>query len=143
MDTAIETPTVKTHAEELMEDILRARKYVQDQADNYSKILPKVEGILSKLSADCTINAFGGTVWFTTRNRDDIGALMVLAPRWIKSAESEGIRYSAVVDGVDYWIEAKHGALPPTCKLVEREIVLPATPERTVKRMVVECAELV
>lgn len=88
-------------------------------------------------------NLYGGTFWFTCSKREDVQHLLQLAPRWEKSASETGIDYDAVVDGVSFKIRTIDGALPPTCKLVKKVVTIPATEERQVERMVVECAQVV
>lgn len=92
-----------------------------------------------ELAADTDFYPYGGTFWFTVSNRKDVQTLMQLAPRWSKLAWEGGIDYTARVDDVEYRIRATDGALPPTCRLVEQEVEIPATPAKIVKRMVVEC----
>ncbi len=100
--------------------------------------------VADKLSPDVDFNAYGGSFWFTVKNRDDVQTLMTLAPIWKKNAYEGGIDYNATIDGVEFKIRTVDGALPPTCRLVEQDVVVPARPaepERIEKRMVVECSK--
>lgn len=103
------------------------------------KNLDKVAHLLPKLSATATINPCGGSCWFTVDNREDVQLLLQLAPRWEKKPCENGIDY---IDRVsDFRIRTIEGALPPTCKLVEEEVTIPAMPEQKVKKMVLKCAK--
>lgn len=101
--------------------------------------------IPTTLPNDLEINAYGGAFWITVKRREDIQTLMQLAPRWSKSPRDDGIDYDATVDGVTFKLRAMDAALPPTCRVVEREVEVPAEPAkpaRMVKRMMVECASV-
>jgi hypothetical protein len=123
----------------LLDQISTARKFVQDQLDSYPKALPRLDPLLGELSDTVDLNPYGGSFWFTVHNREDLQVLLQLAPKWTKEIEEKGIRYTAVVDGVTYWVAAQDAGLPDTCRLVEKEIELPAVAAKTVKRWVVEC----
>lgn len=101
--------------------------------------------IAPELSPDVQCNPYGGTFWFTVSKREDVQVLMKLAPRWAKNVWEGGIDYNANVDGVEFKIRTTDGALPPTCRLVEQDVEIPAKPAepaRTEKRMVVECVKI-
>lgn len=98
--------------------------------------------VADQLSDSVELNPYGGTWWLTVYNREDVQVLMQLAPRWEKSVRDDGIDYNAIVDGVEYKIRTKDGALPPTCRVIEREVEIPeqpAIPARKEMRSVVEC----
>lgn len=119
--------------------IQHAAEYAKINTERVSKGGDRVARIVSQLSPSCDLNPYGGTFWFTVSNREDVQVLMQIAPRWSKSTHDSGIDYDARVDGVYYKIRTVDAALPPTCKLVEREVEIPAEPAKIVKRMVVEC----
>jgi hypothetical protein len=129
-----------TNAERLLKDLTAGRNYIKRQFDVYDKAIPRIQPLLAELSEECSINSYGGTMWFTTHQRSDIQVLLQLAPRWEKKTEGDEIRYIANVDGVPYWVTARDSALPDTCKLVEREVEIPAQPARISKVMMVECS---
>ncbi|MDE2020642.1 MAG: hypothetical protein KGJ13_09930 [Patescibacteria group bacterium] len=120
-----------------------------EQADRYTKsILGEIQKgsahiakVNPRLSDSCKLNAFGGSFWFTVDNREDVQKLLALAPRWEKKASDAGIDYRAVVDGVTYSVKTTSGALPPTCKLVEKEFEVPEQiiPAHVEKKLVLEC----
>lgn len=124
-------------------DIHRAHSYLEHHMAALKKGSALFSRVAAQVSSDVTLNPFGGTFWFTVKNRADVQILMQLAPRWEKNTWDGGIDYNAEVDGVDYKIRTSDGALPPTCRLVEKEIeipALPAQPARMEKRMIIECA---
>lgn len=118
-----------------------AAEYAKINVERVAKGGERVARILAQLSDSCDLNPYGGTFWFTVSNREDVQVLMQIAPRWAKSTHDAGIDYDAEVDGVSYKIRTVDAALPPTCKLVEREVEIPAVPAQIVKRLVVECAK--
>ncbi len=120
----------------------RAADYAKAHTDAIAKGGARLARIAGQLSESVDFNPYGGTFWFTVSNRADVQVLMQLAPGWDKKTWDGGIDYDAEVDGVCYKIRAADGALPPTCKLVEKEVEIPAQPARIEKRMVIECATL-
>jgi len=93
--------------------------------------------------SDCSISVY---------TREELQALMTLAPKWEKSKGYSSIRYTAkVFECEDHWcgndtksqytivLHARDDALPPTCKVVEVEEVVPAQPEMKVRRTQVVC----
>jgi len=120
-----------------------AARYAKLHTEAIAKGGARLARIAAQLSDSVDFNPYGGTFWFTVSNREDVQVLMQLAPIWSKKTWEGGIDYDAEVDGVSYKIRAADGALPPTCKLVEKEVEIPAqpaTPARMEKRMVIECA---
>lgn len=87
------------------------------------------------LSDDVTFNAFGGSMWISLKSRADLEILFRLAERWDKKDDADCIRYSATVMDVEFVIRAYDNALPPTCRVVEEQIAIPARME-TRKRIV-------
>jgi len=93
-------------------------------------------------------SVMSGILSFNVTDREQLQDLMVLAPRWEKSEGYGGtINYKAYItddlfgnDSLLVQITAADGALPPTCKVVEKEEVVPAQPERIVKKKVVVCS---
>jgi hypothetical protein len=124
----------------LAKSVLESVANFESAAEAMKKNLSEVAHLLPLLSDTASINAFGGTVWFTVTTREDVQTLMQLSERWNKGADENGINYESAGDYGHFRIQTRDAALPPTCKLVEREVVMPAQPEKTVKKMVVECA---
>jgi hypothetical protein len=97
------------------------------------------------LSDKADFNFFGSDVWVTTANRDDVAKVLALAPagqHWTKSkaAYDETIlRYNCVIDGIGVQLHVMDGALPPTCKVEEIEVQIPAQEARVEKRRVLVC----
>lgn len=122
-------------------DLDGAKKYAKAQLEKLIKGQALVSRIAADLSETCGLNAYGGTYWFNVKDRRDVEVIMQLAPKWGKQTHDAGIDYDATIDGVEVKIRTFEGALPPTCKVVEEEVTIPATEARTVKRMVVKCAQ--
>jgi hypothetical protein len=120
-------------------DLVRAQGYAKGHLENLLKGEAMVAKVAAQLSESAELNAFGGSFWFTVKNREDVKVLMQIAPLWNKSTHETGIDYDTSMEGVDFRIRTVDAALPPTCKLVEREVTIPASEARTVKRMFVEC----
>lgn len=120
---------------------LECAEYSRNACTKGAAALAKVA---SELSPDVDFNPYGSTFWFTVSKREDVQVLMKLAPRWSKNVWEGGIDYNATVDGVEFKIRTQDGALPPTCRLVEQDVEIPAKPAepaKIVKRMVIECAK--
>lgn len=120
-------------------------EHAQFAKDIYTKGATALATVAAELSPGVEVNAYGGSFWLTVSKREDVQVLMKLAPMWKKSPSGTGIDYDAEVNGVDFKIRTTDGALPPTCKLVERDVEIPAEPAkpaRIEKRMVVECAKV-
>lgn len=122
------------------------RKMCLENIAEYQFALRILETLGDRLSDECRISP-GGSLWIYPKNRNDMAALMTLAPRWSKSHESDRITYYADVDGITIWLKAEGDALPGTCRLVEEEYEVPAEPEKIIpakpaskaKRMVLRC----
>lgn len=123
----------------LAASVLEGAKNFENAADNMRKVLQEVNHVLPLLSDTAEINAYGGAVWFTVKNREDVKTLMQLSPKWTKSSDERGINYESVNDFGHFRIQTRESALPPTCQLVEEDVVIPAQPEKTVKKTVVRC----
>jgi len=125
-------------------DLERAIGYAEATAKQSATARTLMAEINPQVSESCEFNPFSGSLWFTVRNRDDVQELLRLAPKWTKEKHESGIDYFATVRGVDLKIRTLDGALPPTCRLVEKVVEVPETviPAHTEKRMVVECSKL-
>lgn len=85
--------------------------------------------------------------WIYAKSRENLTALMTLAPRWSKSYQGDGIDYAAMIDGIEVTLKASGEALPGTCRMVEVEVAVEAQPERfipaipahTEMRKVIKC----
>lgn len=102
-----------------------------------------------ELSEGAEYNFFGSTLWVTTSNRDDVTKLLALAPagkHWAKDRSTYDptipLKYICDVNGVIVEIHVRGDAIPPTCKLQEVDVVIPAQPERIEKRRVLVCPEI-
>lgn len=85
-----------------------------------------------------------GSITFTTENRSDVEKLLTLAPEgkyWKKEPSGKAITYELYDPALECMIRiyAKSGALPPTCEIVEEEVVVPAQASYTYKREVLKC----
>jgi hypothetical protein len=119
----------------------RAIEYCTLTLGQIRKGLSHIAKIAPQVSDTVQFNPFGGTFWITVENREDVPELLRLAPIWKKSPHENGIDYDAIVDEVEFKIRTVSGALPPTCRLVEREEQVPEKiiPAHTIKKMVLEC----
>lgn len=124
----------------LVAETLRHADNYEESARNMRTNIAKIAHVLPELSASATINPLGGSIWFTVNNREDVRVLMQLAARWTKESSGSGIDYIGEKDGSYYRIQTIEGALPPTCRVVEEDVVIPAQPEKVVKKMVVKCS---
>lgn len=121
-----------------------AKTYLERNMEQLKTGASRLAKIAGGLSNEVDLNPYGGTFWFTVKKREDLQVLLQLAPKWSKEAWTDGIDYNAEEGGVSYKIRTTDGALPPTCRLVEKEIEVPeqpAVPAHKEKRMVVECAK--
>lgn len=96
----------------------------------------------------------GFNLWFGVETRADLEALLTLAPAgqvWSKEYSESGITYRLTLPSVegeeeismDIHIYAAGEALPPTCKLVEEIVEVPAQPATTKVVRRVRCSEAV
>ncbi len=100
-----------------------------------------------EFSDSIDFNLYGETIWIIAKDRSDVEKILALAPAgkfWAKCADDThgaSIRYHCEVSpGVKVNLFAVGDALPPTCKLVEEEVTIPAQPERKEMRRVLKCA---
>jgi hypothetical protein len=108
---------------------------------NIDAALLRIVPVMDSLSESCDFNPYGGSMWFTCNNREDVVHLLTLAPQWKKENVGTGIAYTATVEGVDYRITAIDDALPPTCRVVEKTVLVPeqVIAAHTEVQKVVEC----
>lgn len=119
-------------------------RFIREHAASLLERAAFAERIFDKLdlSSASWLTLYGDGIHVTTNDRDDVAKILSIAPPgtfWCKAPELDSIRYEVTVDGVKITLNARDGALPPTCRIVERDVVLPACPERVVKQRVVEC----
>lgn len=100
-----------------------------------------IQSKVDRLSDSVGLSIYTNSFYIAVDNRDDLQVLLELAPKWEKSHGSASINYTADVEDAYFNISATDGALPDTCKLVEKDVIIPAQPERIEKRMVVECVQ--
>lgn len=103
------------------------------------------------LSESADFNFYGDDLWVVAKERSDVEKVLALAPagvHWIKSPIGEGVYgegaicYSLVVEGCPtIKLHAMGAALPPTCRIVEEVVTVPAQPERQEVRRVLKCTE--
>jgi len=95
-----------------------------------------------------SFSCYNGHIWMTTKDRKSLHAVRPCFGKleWDKSVEASSdnpaMQYSAA-DGPVRLI-LKCAELPPTCKIVEEEVEIPAQPAveaRMEKRLVVKCNE--
>lgn len=109
-----------------------------------NELLALIAGHL-EVSDKCNVYAATKSMWAVTRTREDLSAVLSLAPQWQKTYPegAECIRYTASIphvaaDGEEFAyqmeINAYDEALPPTCVLEEYEVAVPAT-VRKAKRL--------
>lgn len=122
--------------QEVQESIKSQQESLVYQAFLLGKFQERLLALDGKLSEDVDINLYGCSYWVTISHREDLTVLMTLAPQWTKSEDTAGVDYAATIDGVSIHIKTRGDALPPTCRVVEREVVIP---EQRVMRKIVEC----
>ncbi len=100
-----------------------------------------------EFSDSIDFNFYGDDPWVIAKDRADVEKALSLAPAgklWTKeSSDVNGpsILYKCeVIPGVRVHLFVLGDALPPTCKLVEEEVLIPAQPERKEMRRVLKCA---
>ncbi len=100
-----------------------------------------------EFSDSIDFNLYGDDPWVIAKERADVEKVLALAPAgklWTKEGSDvhgPAILYKCeVLPGVTVQLFVLGGALPPTCKLVEEEVTIPAQPERKEIRRVVKCA---
>ena len=92
-----------------------------------------------ELDDTAKLDLSGCIPYIYVHNRDDLQKCMTLAPKWTKSSGSKCITYYAEVGAYSIYIFASDGALPPTCKVVKKETIIPAQPERVEIVETIEC----
>lgn len=104
-------------------------------------IQSRVQPLLADLDEKTCIYFGNGSLVVDVYNREDLQKFMTLAPKWNKSSLNNGIRYFAWAEGNmgSVYLNAYDAALPPTCKVVEVEEVIPAQEARTVRRQMIKC----
>lgn len=100
-----------------------------------------------EFSDSIDFNLYGDDPWIIAKDRADVEKALALAPVgkfWSKqSSDTIGpcILYKCeVLPGVIVNLFVQGDALPPTCKLVEEEVTIPAQPERKEMRRMLKCA---
>jgi len=116
-------------------------KNLDEDISRYQLAL-KIAKLYQNLLSETVYISPSSYITIAVYNRSDLLLLMQLAPRWDKESFPSGIYYKADVEGHAITIMAYSGALPPTCKMVEEEEILPAEPakpERRVMKKVLKC----
>lgn len=121
--------------------------------ENHHRNIAAAEAIFAgiDLSDSVDFNFYGNDLWVIAKDRADVEKVLALAPagkHWRKDALPEGtygegaIRYRCTLEnGVDIQLHVMGDALPPTCRIVEELVTIPAQPERQEVRRVLKCAE--
>jgi hypothetical protein len=112
--------------------------YLKQEIERYKLALRIADMFQNQLSADVS---FSPCCYFTIDDltREDLQLLMTLAPKWEKTYFDQGIYYKATIQDHEVTLIARANALPSTCKLVEEVQVIPAQPEKIVRRQVLKC----
>jgi hypothetical protein len=118
---------------------------IQKRAASKKAVSDRLVAIVDRLSPACDCNAYGDSIWIYCKNREDLELLMTLAPVWKKDYEDVELNYCADVDGIEVILKATDSALPATCHMEEKEVLIPShfVPERVEKRRVIVCNETV
>ena len=112
---------------------------VTKEKEDFIKGLALLTPLVDRLSENIQTNLLGGSFWFYVNNRTDLMLLMTLSPEWYKETQTVTVDYTATIDNIPFRILARDDALPDTCRLVKKQVVVPARPEYTEERLVVEC----
>ena len=123
------------------------KKAFNDRINNVTKekkdlirCLALVVPLVAGLSENVYVNPIGvSEFWFYVNNRSDLMVLMTLSDQWNKETQVATIDYTSFIDGLYVRIRAEDGALPDTCRLVKKQVTIPAVPEHVEERLVVEC----
>jgi hypothetical protein len=100
-----------------------------------------IEQCPGEVTDTVNISPYGGSMWVSVYNREDLQFFLQIAPQWSKKNETDCIAYEAEVHGVAFKIRAYEAALPATCVTIEEEVIIPAQPERKEMRKVVKCTQ--
>lgn len=133
-------PTHKDSFNEAAESAMNSVRFYLTAALKIERAEHIVKKIAKLLSKKTKINAISGTIWIDVFNHEQLEVCLAMADRWEKSnTVVDCISYEATIDDVYFSIRAHEHALPPTCALVEEEVLIPASIQ---KRMVVRCKQL-
>jgi len=131
------------------DNIARHIKILDDQIAGCQRARQFLESHFSKqieqLSEDVQFSACSDFLWFRVTNRDDLQILMSAFPKWTKTPSGSSIDYSA-----ESWhtcddfvirvvISAGDKAIPPTCHLVKKQVLVPARGEHYEEQTVIIC----
>jgi hypothetical protein len=77
---------------------------------------------------DASINfsQYGNSI--SVHSREDLSALMELAPKWTKNKAGKAIGYAAEIGGKTFTIFAYDSALPKTCRTIVKTVIRSARP---------------
>ena len=128
MDTEIKLTPVQQAIHDKVAEIRRHSEIMDFLVQNTAQ--------LSKLSPTANVNAVGDySIWLEVNNRDDLSVALALFPGkvWSKRGEGKVMTYSHWIEptNIKVIIRATESAIPPTCKVTTKTIVIPAQPERT------------
>jgi len=83
-----------------------------------------------EIAEDASIDLGCEICYINIHNRTDLQTLLKLAPKWDKSPSGKAIQYyNNNVNGESVYIFAYDAALPPTCKVIREEKIIPARGE--------------
>jgi hypothetical protein len=118
---------------------------VQQELENALKIKSFLESLPSTILETLPNGyMYGDGIDFDNLSHNKvIEVVRLLGGRWDKtpSVNDARINYSATINGIKF--RCYSGEPPPNCKIVEEQVVVPATPERTVTRKRLVCTEQV
>lgn len=132
MDPKTKLTNTQIEISRLAEQIKNARKRIQWLKANADKI----ESIGLNVSTCC------GVIDFDNPTREQaLEALKAFAPKWEKAPgySNGAIHYIAKQDGIT--LRLYDAPPPPSCQLVEEEVLIPSVPARIEKRMKLVCKE--
>ena len=97
----------------------------QDMIGRKRELLVRLDAI--DFSPAVSINPFGDSVWLALDNREDLALFLTLAQVWKKDNYGKRLAYTANVGGILVILRVSGAGLPPTCRVVRKKVVVPAT----------------
>lgn len=119
-----------------LDKTLESFKKTIEIMQHFQEVLPKIAAAFSGAYwAHCYED---GKIIAEFKTRADFAPVRALhVGKWTKDVGGEGARYQATVNGI--LIIAKVSEFPPSCKLVEKTRIVPASPEHEEKYFEVSC----
>lgn len=125
----------------LADSLLDEMRILTERTKNIEQAMKLCLG--REFSNSVQISPYGGSLWITVNNREDLMAALSISngEQWRKDSSDAAITYHWDNVGYPVSIYAQNDAIPPTCKVIEVDEVIPAQPERIVKRKKIQCNE--